>query len=93
MKNLNYKWVLLIGAVLGLIVGKAKELGCDALCALGYKGTPIRRILTRKAFVPVMPRLVGEHIDFSVRLLDGKLSDEFVSSRNWNLTWGDTDLV
>ena len=81
------------GRVLALLLQKAKGLGCDAVCALGYKGTSMRRKLTRRAFVPVMPRFVGEHIDFSIRRLTQDLDGQLMDARTWNLTWGDTDLV
>jgi len=79
--------------VLQALIDQAKELGCDGLCAIAYRGTELRKTYTRSAFIPTWPRLVGEHLEFSVRTLNPALSEEFLSSKAWHLTWGDSDLV
>jgi GNAT superfamily N-acetyltransferase len=80
-------------ALLKALIGQAKELGCDGLCALSFPGSEMRKTYTRSAFVPTKPGLLREHIDFSLRLLDPKLSKTSLEPKAWHLTWGDTDLV
>jgi len=79
--------------VLKALVKKAKELGCDGLCALGFSDSDQRQTFKGSAFVPIKPGLLGERINFSVRALNEALHPIIMEKKSWYLTWGDTDLV
>ncbi len=79
--------------VVAAICARATELGCDGLCAMAFRDGPARRSYTRRGFLPLSPKLVGEHIEFSVRALDETIATGLFDPARWRLSWGDTDLA
>ena len=73
---------------------RARELGCEAICALAFPGMPERKAYTRRGFVPIPDRLSPEHIVFSLRTTGAEQAAIGAwDSGVWRLSWGDTDLV